>query len=201
MNTKRLIPLFAVAMLFMGTATAVTTDTSGIEHVSPAQNSTELLRSSGDTLQFVAEVSTDSVGGTNLSSGDTISNIQFTVNDSDGDSYTMTSFNISEVDYYSDTELTDVSSFTVGEDVPVDSTAEVVVEVNRSELEDNNVTLGEDSTLTWESQYNVTGTMEYERTEFYITTELGSYVFAILIPVMILFVVIMLWREFKDVAK
>lgn len=201
MNSKKLIPLFAVLMLVMGSATAVTTDTDGIDHVNPAMNDTELLRNADSTITLTSEVSTDSIGGTNLSEGDVIDNIQFTINDSDGDTYTITSFNISEVDYYSDSDLTDVSSFTVGTDIAVDSTAEIVAEVNRSQLEDANISFGQDSTLTLESQYNVTGTMEYERTEFYITTDIGSYIFTIIIPILFLLVVLMLWREFKDVAN
>lgn len=199
MKNKKLLTVATAFMLVMSMGMAATTDTSGLEHVVPEPNGSVTLSDAGDTVELTTEVSTDAVGGTTLQDGDTISDMRFKINDSNGDSFTVSTFNVSDAEDYSDgVAVEDTSAFTVGTDVPVDSTAEVVTTINKSQLTDNNVTLGEDSTLTFESRYNVTGTMEYERSEFNVYESVGTAIMNLVLLVIPVFVILMVMREFKS---
>lgn len=213
MKKKKYLIFSILLVSLIASGTSLRNDLDGIQHVNPSHNETVLMEVNEDTVDFIVEISSDEVMGNQVDSGDEIIVGEYKINDSQGNSYTHVgttapqgSRDIFTIESYDGSNEYEGYRAEFGNDVAVDKNVLFMATINKSVLMDNNISLGEDSELTFTSlwQFNNDGNTglinNREITNFYVAETYGNYILTIIIPVLFLFVVLMLWNRIKEIS-
>lgn len=213
MKKKKYLIFSILLISLIASGTSLRNDLGGIQHVNPSHNETVLMEVDEDTVDFIVEISSDEVMGNQVDSGDEIIVGEYKINDSQGNSYTHVgttapsgSRDTFTIESYDGSNEYEGYRAEFGNDVAVDKNVLFMATINKSVLMDNNISLGEDSELTFTSlwQFNNDGNTglinNREITNFYVAETYGNYILTIIIPVLFLFVVLMLWNRIKEMS-